>query len=166
MESFNCWSSKQEAALSIQCSKGRASLNFTCSLSELDQQHIEIKKVLEKQKKKSPSQVNREISNVVTRAREEAAQNCPPPPAETLSAKISLPSQPEVQQVHTKSKYWGKISGQSGKKLFSFTSGGPYSCAEKIPQTAARSSISQEPLISSTILKDGANLQKSRQVRG
>ena len=27
---FNCWSSKQEAALSIQCSKGRASLTFTC----------------------------------------------------------------------------------------------------------------------------------------
>ena len=81
MEFFSCWSSKHEAALSIQCKQGRANLSFTCSLGEPDQQHVEVKKVF-KRKKKSPSQINRDNSRAAARAREEAAKTSPPPPPE------------------------------------------------------------------------------------
>ena len=79
MEFFQCWSSKHEATLSIQCKQGRASLNFTCSLGEPDQQHVEVKKVFKRKKKKSPSQINRDNSRAAARrAREETGQPIPP----------------------------------------------------------------------------------------
>ena len=64
---------------------------------------MEVKKVFKRRKNKSPSPVNRDISRLATRAREEAAQNCPPAPAETLSlsATVSIPFPPEVGHVHS-----------------------------------------------------------------
>ena len=91
IEFFQCWSSKQEAALSIQCKQGRASLNFTCSLGEPDQQHVEVKKVFKRRKKKSPSQIKRDNSRAAARAREEAAR-APPPPGPPAPTPGSSPA--------------------------------------------------------------------------
>ena len=84
MEFFACWSSKHEAALSIQCKQGRANLNFTCSLGEPDKKHVEVKKVFKRRKKKSPSQIKRDNSRAAARAREAPSTMGPPgPPAPT-----------------------------------------------------------------------------------
>ena len=47
MEFFKCWSSKHEAALSIQCKDGRANLSLTFGLGDPDQPHV-VKKIFKR----------------------------------------------------------------------------------------------------------------------
>ena len=148
IEFFQCWSSKQEAALSIQCKQGRASLNFTCSLGEPDQQHVEVKKVFKRRKKKSPSQIKRDNSRAAARAREEAARappttGPPGPPAPTPADQDQPPSPAALSPLAAPFHPGAALSPQAAPFQPAAQSSPPVQPAPVPPDTAGSQSESE-----------------------